>query len=229
MYQDAAPESGGGVFEGSSNGAAKLYQKMYGQSASVLGSTDLTSTVEDIAYWFSDSGQGGQLAKEVNEFNPLALFLNGVSGLARGTEVDGTPISGADAGYKLATAPLFAVGRTSGILKGTTRFFNAARGSRVFWSGGDIAKNSAMNFAKANGMKTLEMTTSRRIMNTVNPYLPRSISSPIWDGLSRYFARGATGNINVFQNAAGVSLRSTWRRIEYPILQNNNIIFHTVK
>ena len=106
---------------------------------------------------------------------------------------------------------------------------SAAKGSRVFWSGGDIAKNSAMNFAKANGMKTLEMTTSGRIMNTVSPYLPRSISSPIWDGLSRNFARGATGNINVFQNAAGVSLRSTWRRIEYPILQNNNIIFHTVK
>ena len=105
----------------------------------------------------------------------------------------------------------------------------AAKGGRVFWSGGDIAKNSAMNFAKANGMKTLEMTTSGRIMNTVSPYLPRSISSPIWDGLSKNFARGATGSINVFQNVAGVSLKSTWRRIEYPILQNNNIIFHTVK
>lgn len=86
-----------------------------------------------------------------------------------------------------------------------------------------------MNFAKANGMKTLEMTTSGRIMNTLSPYLPRLISTPIWDGLSKNFARVATGNINVFQNAAGVSLRSTWRRIEYPILQNNNIIFHTVK
>ncbi|WP_020404502.1 RHS repeat-associated core domain-containing protein [Gracilimonas tropica] len=106
---------------------------------------------------------------------------------------------------------------------------SAGRGGRVFWSGGDIAKNSAMNFAKSNGMKTLEMTTSGRIMNTISPYLPRSVSSPIWDGLSRNFARGATGNINVFQNAAGVSLRSTWRRIEYPILRNNNIIFHTVK
>lgn len=114
-------------------------------------------------------------------------------------------------------------------LKGLALGATAAKGSRVFWSGGGIAKNSAMNFAKANGMKTLEMTTSGRIMNTVSPYLPRSISSPIWDGLSKNFARGATGNINVFQNAAGVSLRSTWRRIEYPILQNNNIIFHTVK
>jgi hypothetical protein len=81
-------------------------------------------------------------------------------------------------------------------------------GGRVFWSGGDVAKNAAMDFAKANGMKTLEMTTGGRIMNTVSPYLPRSISSRIWDGLSRNFARGASGNINVFQNAAGVSLKA---------------------
>lgn len=86
-----------------------------------------------------------------------------------------------------------------------------------------------MDFAKVKGMKTLEMTTGGRIMNSVGPYLPRSISSPIWDGLSRNFARGALGNINVFKNAAGVSLKSTWRRVEYPILQNNNIIYNIVK
>ena len=105
----------------------------------------------------------------------------------------------------------------------------AKGGGRVFWSGGDVAKNAAMDFAKSNGMKTLEMTTGGRIMNSVSPYLPRSISSPIWDGLSRNFGRGASENINVFQNAAGVSLKSTWRRIEYPILQNNNIFYHIVK
>lgn len=99
----------------------------------------------------------------------------------------------------------------------------------MFWSGGNVAKTAAADFAKTNGMKTLEMTTGGRIMNSVSPYLPRSVSSPIWDGLSRNFARGATGEINVFQNAAGVSLKSTWRRIEYPILQNNNILYHIVK
>ncbi|MEM7487384.1 MAG: hypothetical protein AAF348_19415, partial [Bacteroidota bacterium] len=74
----------------------------------------------------------------------------------------------------------------AGWFKGLGRgFFRTAKGARVFWSGGDVAKNSAMNFAKSNGMKTLEMTTSGRIMNTVSPYLPRSVSSPIWDRLSR--------------------------------------------
>jgi hypothetical protein len=105
----------------------------------------------------------------------------------------------------------------------------AKGGGRVFWSGGNVAKNAAADFAKANGMKTLEMTTSGRIMNFASPYLPRSISSPIWNVLSSNFAKGASGNINVFQNAAGVSLNSTWRLVEYPILKNQNLIFKIVK
>jgi hypothetical protein len=100
---------------------------------------------------------------------------------------------------------------------------------RVFWSGGDIAKNTAMEFAKFNGMKTLEMTTKGRIMNSISPYLPHSISRLIWDRVSKNFAKGAMGEINVFQNAAGVSLKSTWKRVEHPILQNKNIIYHIVK
>lgn len=85
-----------------------------------------------------------------------------------------------------------------------------------------------MDFAKTNGMTTLEMTTGGRIMNTIGPYLPRSISSPIWDRLSTNFAKGAAGDVNAFQSALGVRLNSTWTRIEYPILQNKNIIYHIV-
>lgn len=104
-----------------------------------------------------------------------------------------------------------------------------SEGGRVFWSGGDVAKNAAMDFAKSNGMQTLEMTTGGRIMNSVSPFLPRSVSGPIWDSLSGNFAKGASGNINVFQNAAGVSVESTWKRIEYPKLKDNNILYHIVK
>ena len=98
---------------------------------------------------------------------------------------------------------------------------------RVFWSGGNVAKTAAADFAAANGMKTLDMTTSGRIMNSISLYLPKSISSPIWNKLSSNFAKGASGNINVFQNSAGVSINSTWRLVEYPILKNQNIIFNT--
>jgi hypothetical protein len=86
-------------------------------------------------------------------------------------------------------------------------------GQRVFWSGGDVAKNSAMDYAKANGMQTLEMTTTGKAMNSLSPYLPRKVSAPIWDMLSFNFAKGAKGSINVFHNNAGVSLQSTWKRV----------------
>ncbi len=66
-------------------------------------------------------------------------------------------------------------------------------------------------------------------MNYLSPYLPRSVSGPIWDWLSGNFARGATGDINVFQNATQLSIKSTWGRIEYPILKDYNINYIFVK
>jgi|GEM_PF-4293441 len=101
--------------------------------------------------------------------------------------------------------------------------------ARVFWSGGNVAKTQAANFAKSKGMITLEMTTSGRVMNTINPLLPKVVSRPIWDKLSSNFATGAVGEINVFHNVAGVSMNSTWKRIEYKILENNEMIFHNVR
>jgi hypothetical protein len=102
-------------------------------------------------------------------------------------------------------------------------------GGRVFWSGGNTAKTTAAEFAQANGMQTLEMTTTGSIMNTLSPYLPKSITRPIWNKLSASFAKGATGDINVFQNTAGIAVKSTWAKIEFPILRDKNIIYHLVK
>jgi len=77
--------------------------------------------------------------------------------------------------------------------------FVANQSGRVFWSGGDIAKNAAYEFAKSNGMKTLEMTLRGRAMNSVGPYLPKSLTRPIWDHLSRNFAKGATAMFMFFK------------------------------
>lgn len=83
-------------------------------------------------------------------------------------------------------------GTAAGVLAGGKGLLNLTKNytkaKHVFWSGGDVAKNAAMDFAKSNGMKTLEMTTGGRIMNALHPYFPRSISNPIWDGLSRNLA-----------------------------------------
>jgi RHS repeat-associated protein len=118
---------------------------------------------------------------------------------------------------------------------GTKLTYSAARitynsigvsgGSRVFWSGGKAAKNAAAGYARTHNARTLEMTIAGDFMNTVSPYLPRSLTKPIWNKLSSNFAKGAAGDINVFHNAAGVSMKSTWRTIEYPILKNSNLIF----
>ncbi|MFZ2783498.1 MAG: hypothetical protein WAZ36_03805 [Sediminibacterium sp.] len=77
-------------------------------------------------------------------------------------------------------------------------------------------------------MKTLEMTTRGSIMNTVSPYLPRSISNPIWNSLSRGFAKGATGEAHFFTTPLGPRPGSIWLNVEKPILQQNrvNIITH---
>ncbi|TRX51638.1 hypothetical protein FNH22_24055 [Fulvivirga sp. M361] len=105
-----------------------------------------------------------------------------------------------------------------------TPFSEAAKGgSRAFWSGGNVAKNTAASFAKSNGMKTLEMTARGRIMNTLNPVLPRSVSSPIWRSLSTNFAKGAKGQAHFFTTPAGPRSGSIWLNIEKPILQQNGV------
>jgi hypothetical protein len=68
-------------------------------------------------------------------------------------------------------------------------------------------------------------------MNTVSPFLPRSVSGPIWNNLSTNFAKGAAGEANFFTTAAGPRATSIWLNVERPILQSNgvNIITNIIK
>ena len=50
-----------------------------------------------------------------------------------------------------------------------------------------------MNYAKSNGMITLEMTTRGDRMDANSPYLPTLISNPIWNSLTGGFAAEAMG------------------------------------
>lgn len=118
-------------------------------------------------------------------------------------------------------SPFFVPSLAAGVfsLAATT----AKTSGRVFWSGGNIAKNAAMDFAKTNGLKTLEMTTRGRIMNAAHSYLPRSASRPIWDNLSRNFANGAKGQAHFFTTPAGPRSSSIWLNVEKPVLQRNGV------
>ncbi|WP_443946591.1 RHS repeat-associated core domain-containing protein [Pedobacter sp. AW1-32] len=139
-----------------------------------------------------------------------------------GKVLGGIPLQDANWIIDLATGGIISLVKTGAALTAT----NA--GGRVFWSGGNIAKDAALEFAKSNGMKTLEMTTRGRIMNAISPYLSRSISNPIWNSLSRSFAEGARGEVNFITTSLGPRPTSIWMTIEKPILEQNgvNIITH---
>ena len=128
----------------------------------------------------------------------------------------------------LVKAAVTAIGK--GIVVGGSKLA-ASNSGRVFWSGGNLAKTEAANFAAQNGMKTLEMTTRGSIMNKLSPHLPDVITTPIWHQLSKNFAKGAAGEVNFFTTVAGPRATSIWSTVEKPILESNtiNIITHIIK
>ena len=108
-------------------------------------------------------------------------------------------------------------------------------GGRAFWSGaGSEAKALAQGFGTLGKTKAGENLIK---LTEGMPYYPAMNGQPAsqayqwWARLSTQYAKGASGTINVFQNAQqGVSMNSIWRLYEYPtLIQNPNvtgIIFH---
>jgi RHS repeat-associated protein len=107
--------------------------------------------------------------------------------------------------------------------------------NRAFWSGqGTEAR------ALADGFEVLGQTPGGQNLIKVTadmPYFPSINGQPasqaynMWSNLSTEYAQGASGAVNVYQNAqTGVSMTSIWRLYEYPALKANsnvtNIIFH---
>ena len=103
---------------------------------------------------------------------------------------------------------------------------------RVFWSGGGnpTVQETARNFAIKNGMTTLEMTNKGKLLTGLTNATSYSLTKPLWQRASASFAKGASGTVNVFQNAGGIGTKSVWGTIEYPILKTRgtNIIYHIV-
>lgn len=102
---------------------------------------------------------------------------------------------------------------------------------RVFWSGGRAAEDAARTFATGNRGVIIGDTAAGRALAQATEGVPWSQARPQWLDLSKDFARGASGEVNVFQNARGLSLDSIWRE-EFKILTSNpnvtKINFHVV-
>ena len=58
--------------------------------------------------------------------------------------------------------------------------------------------------------------------------MPWEQARPLWVAESRGLAASASGEVHVFQNAAGVRTNSIWTTVEYPTLKNNPNVTGTV-
>jgi RHS repeat-associated protein len=103
---------------------------------------------------------------------------------------------------------------------------------RVFWSGGDLAREAAQAWARANNHVTLEMTKMGKRVEQATRGLNWREVIPKWKAASREFAAGAEGEIHVFHSSKGVSLESVWGTVENQILLNSpkvtRIIYHVI-
>jgi len=105
---------------------------------------------------------------------------------------------------------------------------------RVFWSGGDVAQEAAENWAKQNNGTTLEMYLKNvgNNLKEVTETMPWKDAKPMWENVSKEFAKGASDVVHVFQKAEGVGVKSIWGNIEYPELIKNQgvkeIIYHVI-
>lgn len=121
---------------------------------------------------------------------------------------------------------------TSKALGGLANFVGFGKGAgRAFWSGGDIAKNAAIDYATANRGRSLEMTWVGRGLEYATEKTSYNTMKPFWDYASYSFGRGAERTANVFINQARYGSGSIWNTVERPLLQSRviNINAHLIK
>jgi RHS repeat-associated protein len=99
-------------------------------------------------------------------------------------------------------------------------FRSVLQKAAVFWAGGRAAEDVARTFAKASGGTVIADTAAGRALAQSTANIPWSQARIQWVSLSEEFARSASGEVYVFQNARGVPLDSIWRN-EYQILSRN--------
>jgi RHS repeat-associated protein len=102
---------------------------------------------------------------------------------------------------------------------------------RIFWSGGRAAEEAAQNFAKQNGGVVIGDTFPGLSLTRSTRAAAWDDVRPMWVDLSRDFARGARGPVDVFQNARGLSMDSIWRTEFQELLRNpsvTSINYHVV-
>lgn len=131
--------------------------------------------------------------------------------------------SGAFVGEFHAPASLF----TGELLKGAGKLLPevtpASLGwGRVFWSGGEAAKNAAKGIAKATGGLTLEQTRLGVVLDKLTNRYTMPVLKPGWNALSKRWAAGAVEAADVVLGST-VNEAGAWKAIEEPLLKSNGV------
>lgn len=100
--------------------------------------------------------------------------------------------------------------------------------ARVFWTGGEMAKKAAENFAKEIGGTTLEMTEEGQRVEALTKDMDWVEARDLWIEISIEFAKSADEEVYVFQTSKGISLQSIWYKTELPYLNNKKINYFLV-
>jgi RHS repeat-associated protein len=111
---------------------------------------------------------------------------------------------------------------------------------RAFWSGGTVVREAAEDWAQKHGYTTLEQTvTGKRLSRATQGMAWLTQARPRWARASERYARGAAGEVHVFQRESGVRIATPsepgtiWQEREYPALMQNpkitSLVYHLVR
>ncbi len=155
----------------------------------------------------------------------VGLCAGAVAGVALAGSATAT-IASVGAGANALATTIGGAGLTAGAKMIADNCSEAAsHAPQVFWSGGEIAKSSAQDYAEIIGGKTLEMTKLGTYLET------NGASSQVWNAASANFANvanNASSTIYSIQSAAGVRLESVWATVEYGFVHARKIIYSVV-
>ena len=104
--------------------------------------------------------------------------------------------------------------------------FNTGAHQAIFWNGYvDGVQTLAIEFARENRKQTLELTPGGHFLDSLNLYGRKSrisyhLANDLFDIASERFARGANGEIHIFQAHYEPAANSVFKRIEEPVLKS---------
>lgn len=171
------------------------------------------------------AAMGGHCGGNLTRFGACPDEIFGIQTMMIGTRWQDVLIPAA-----LMVLPVGEIGDAT--LAGASRLLFGSKAARVFWQGGDVAKDTATGFAVANGATTIGMTVAGKVLEVAISRIPYSVAKPFWNGASWLFARTSTGQVDVFINMARPNPASIWAKTELPTLIANqnvsDIVFHLV-